>query len=83
MPLILYRKNISVLLQDFNQANQDQPCTSYTVSRKRLTGGVNGGIINEGTLNSLDYKRDYLFPFSLLLQNFRPIGYTVTTEPIL
>jgi hypothetical protein len=75
----LYRKKIAALLQNSNKANQDQPCTSYGVSRKRLTGGVNGGIINEGTLNSLDYKRDYLFPFSLLLQNSRPIGYAVTT----
>ncbi|CAL5028567.1 unnamed protein product [Urochloa decumbens] len=74
------RKNIAVLLQDFNQANQDQPCTSYAVSRKRLTGGVNGGIINEGTLKSLDYKRDYLFPFSLLLQNSRPLGYAETLQ---
>ncbi|TVU07382.1 hypothetical protein EJB05_47435, partial [Eragrostis curvula] len=69
------RKKIAALLHNSNEANQEQPCTSYGVSKKRLTGGVNGGIINEGTLNSLDYKRDYLFPFSLLLQNFRPIGY--------
>ncbi|KAL6653051.1 hypothetical protein ACP70R_011976 [Stipagrostis hirtigluma subsp. patula] len=74
------RKNISVSLQSSNQANQDQPCTSYSVLRKRLTGGVNGGIINEGTLKSLDYKRDYLFPFSLLLQNSRPIGYVETLQ---
>ncbi|CAN6227202.1 unnamed protein product [Urochloa humidicola] len=74
------RKYNAVLLQDFNQANQDQPCTSYAVSRKRLTGGVNGGIINEGTLQSLDYKRDYLFPFSLLLQNSRPLGYAETLQ---
>ncbi|XP_062225242.1 uncharacterized protein LOC133923944 isoform X3 [Phragmites australis] len=74
------RKNIAALLQDSNLANQDQPCTSYAVSRKRLTGGVNGGIINEGTLKSLDYKRDYLFPFSLLLQNSRPIGYVETSQ---
>jgi hypothetical protein len=57
-----------------------QAASGYTVSRKRLTGGVNGGIINEGTLKSLDYRRDYLFPFSLLLQNFRPIGYAETLQ---
>uniref|UniRef100_A0A0E0P5I6 DUF8003 domain-containing protein n=1 Tax=Oryza rufipogon TaxID=4529 RepID=A0A0E0P5I6_ORYRU len=66
------RKNISS-----KKLNQDQPCTSYAVSRKRLTGGVNGGIINEGTLKSLECKRDYLFPFSMLLQNCRPIGYAI------
>ncbi|KAF2932854.1 uncharacterized protein [Oryza sativa Japonica Group] len=69
------RKNISS-----KKLNQDQPCTSYAVSRKRLTGGVNGGIINEGTLKSLECKRDYLFPFSLLLQNCRPIGYAETLQ---
>ncbi|KAJ4759142.1 ephrin type-B receptor [Rhynchospora pubera] len=56
--------------------NQSQPQSmSNRFSRKRLTGGVNGGIINEGTLGSLDYRRDYLFPLSLLLQNTRPIGF--------
>lgn len=42
-----------------------------------MTGGVNGGIINEAALKTLDYRRDYLFPFSLLLQNTRPIGLQV------
>ncbi|XP_052150935.1 uncharacterized protein LOC127769394 [Oryza glaberrima] len=69
------RKNISS-----KKLNQDQPCTSYAVSRKRLTGGVNGGIINEGTLKSLECKRDCLFPLSLLLQNCRPIGYAETLQ---
>lgn len=69
------RKNFAVTLQCSRQASQGQPCGSNAVSRKRLTGGVNGGVINEGTLKSLEYKRDYLFPFSLLLQNCRPIGY--------
>ncbi|KAL6839711.1 hypothetical protein ACP4OV_030399 [Aristida adscensionis] len=77
------RKNISVSLRSSSQAIQDQPCTSYGVSRKRLTGGVNGGIINEGTIKSLDYKRDYLFPFSLLLQNSRPIGYVETLQLVI
>uniref|UniRef100_A0A0D9W2D7 DUF8003 domain-containing protein n=1 Tax=Leersia perrieri TaxID=77586 RepID=A0A0D9W2D7_9ORYZ len=71
------RRNFKVPFQGSNKVNQDQPCTSYAASRKRLTGGVNGGIINEGTLKSLDCKRDYLFPFSLLLQNCRPIGYAI------
>ncbi|XP_051212959.1 uncharacterized protein [Lolium perenne] len=69
------RKKIAVPVQKSKQANQEQPCTSYAVSRKRLSGGVNGVVINEETLKSLDCKRDYLFPFSLLLQNCRPIGY--------
>ncbi|XP_051212962.1 uncharacterized protein [Lolium perenne] len=74
------RKKIAVPVQKSKQANQEQPCTSYAVSRKRLSGGVNGVVINEETLKSLDCKRDYLFPFSLLLQNCRPIGYAVTLQ---
>lgn len=50
------------------------PCTSYALSRKRFTGGVNSGLINDTTLKSLDFRRDYLFPFSLMLQNTRPVG---------
>lgn len=60
------------------QLQQGQPSPSHTVS-KGLTGGVNGGIINEVTLKSLDYRRDYLFPLSLLLQNTRPVGFQVIT----
>uniref|UniRef100_M8BGT4 DUF8003 domain-containing protein n=1 Tax=Aegilops tauschii TaxID=37682 RepID=M8BGT4_AEGTA len=74
------RKNFAVPLLGSKQAIQDQPCTSYGVSRKRLTGGVTGGVINEETLKSLDYKRDYLFPLSLLLRNCRPIGYAETLQ---
>lgn len=77
------RKNFAVPLQGSKQANQEQPCTSYAVSRKRLTGGVSGGVINEETLKSLDYKRDYLFPFSLLLQNCKPIGYVERLQLII
>ncbi|KAF3340460.1 hypothetical protein FCM35_KLT16231 [Carex littledalei] len=63
------------------QLNQSRPQSmSNTFSRKRATGGVNGGIINEGTLGSLDYKRDYLFPFTILLQNIRPIGFQETAQ---
>uniref|UniRef100_A0ACD5V1E2 Uncharacterized protein n=2 Tax=Avena sativa TaxID=4498 RepID=A0ACD5V1E2_AVESA len=80
------RKNFAVPVQSSKQANQDNqelPCTSNAVSKKRLTGGVNGGVINEETLKSLDYKRDYLFPFLLLLQNCRPIGYAETLQLII
>lgn len=63
------------------QLNQSQSQSmSNTFSRKRVTGGVNGGIINEGTLGSLDYKRDYLFPVSFLLQNTRPVGFQETAQ---
>nr|CAD1844992.1 unnamed protein product [Ananas comosus var. bracteatus] len=74
------RRNVAVRHGCPKQLQHIQASISYATSRKRLTGGVNGGIINEGTLKSLDYKRDYLFPFSLLLQNTRPIGFEETLQ---
>lgn len=53
---------------------ESQVYTSSLLSRKKITKGFNGGIINKVTLKSLDYKRDFLFPFSLLLLNTRPVG---------
>ncbi|XP_071706226.1 uncharacterized protein [Rutidosis leptorrhynchoides] len=56
---------------------QIQPSPSYTshaLTRKKVAGGVNGGIINEATLKSLEVQKDYLFPFSLFLHNTRPTG---------
>jgi len=47
---------------------------SNSLSLKRITGGINGGLINDATLKSLDFKRDFLFPLSLLLCNTRPVG---------
>lgn len=54
-------------------AEESQVYTSL-LSRKKITKGFNGGIINEATLKSLCYRRDFLFPFSLLLLNTRPVG---------
>jgi len=47
---------------------------SQSLSRKRMTGGINGGLLNEATLKSLDFKRDFLSLLSLLLHNTRPVG---------
>jgi hypothetical protein len=54
------------------QQNLIQP--GHGLSRKRINGGINGGLINEISLESLEYRRDLLFPFSLLLNNTRPVG---------
>ncbi|XP_019095487.1 PREDICTED: uncharacterized protein LOC104763029 [Camelina sativa] len=54
------------------QQNLIQP--GHGLSRKRINGGINGGLINEISLDSLQYRRDLLFPFSLLLNNTRPVG---------
>ncbi|XP_068650763.1 uncharacterized protein [Aristolochia californica] len=70
----LVRKHTAILRKNPKPLQQGQPQISMAISRKRLTGRINGGIINEATLSSLDYRRDVLFPFSLLLHNTRPIG---------
>ncbi|KAG2302148.1 hypothetical protein Bca52824_030799 [Brassica carinata] len=54
------------------QQNLIQP--GHGLSRKRINGGINGGLINEISIQSLDYRRDLLYPFSLLLNNTRPVG---------
>ncbi|KAJ7952625.1 Glycine-rich protein [Quillaja saponaria] len=56
------------------QLQQSWPYMSSSLSLKRITGGINGGLINDATLRSLDFRRDFLFPLSLLLHNTRPIG---------
>ncbi|CAA0825430.1 Unknown protein [Striga hermonthica] len=55
-------------------ANNSLVYTNHIQSRKKITRGFNGGIINETTLKSLRCKRDFLFPFSLSLLNTRPVG---------
>ncbi|KAL0395496.1 UNVERIFIED_CONTAM: hypothetical protein Slati_4515800 [Sesamum latifolium] len=61
-------------------AEESQAYTSHVLSRKKVTGGFNGGVINEAALKSLGYKRDFLFPFSLLLRNTRPVGRQDTVQ---
>ncbi|PKA56333.1 hypothetical protein AXF42_Ash014836 [Apostasia shenzhenica] len=74
------RKHTPVSRKNAKQIQQSQSSPSHSISRKRFTGGVNGGLINETSLKTLDYRRDYLFPFSLLLQNTRPIGLQETLQ---
>lgn len=56
------------------QLQPSQSYTSHVLTRKRVAGGVNGGIINDISLKSLEFTRDYFFPFSLFLHNTRPTG---------
>lgn len=56
------------------QSHQNLPYIGHALSIKKITGGINGGLINDATLRSLDFRRDYLFPLSLLLHNSRPVG---------
>ncbi|KAK1262274.1 hypothetical protein QJS04_geneDACA008723 [Acorus gramineus] len=76
----LPRRNAIVARKNSRRLQQTQPNVCHSVSRKRTTGGVNGGIINEATLKSLDYRKDFLFPLSLLLHNTRPIGFQETVQ---
>ncbi|KAM7254037.1 hypothetical protein ACFE04_031719 [Oxalis oulophora] len=68
----LLRKNATYVGVSLKQ--QSHAYTSHALLRKKITGGINGGVINEATLKSLDFKRDYLFPLSLFLHNTRPVG---------
>ncbi|KAL3598723.1 hypothetical protein D5086_006641 [Populus alba] len=68
------RNNASCTSRSLKQLQQEQPYLSQALSRKKMTGGINGGLLNEATLKSLDFKRDFLFPLSLLLHNTRPVG---------
>ncbi|CAK7356223.1 unnamed protein product [Dovyalis caffra] len=69
-----YRNNASCTSRSFKQLQHERPYLSQALSRKKMTGGINGGLLNETTLKSLDFKRDFLFPLSLLLHNTRPVG---------
>ncbi|KAF8380635.1 hypothetical protein HHK36_028124 [Tetracentron sinense] len=73
-------KSATVARKSLKQLQQSHPYVNHALSRKRIAGGVNGGVINDATLKSLDYKRDFLFPFSLLLQNTRPVGLQETLQ---
>ncbi|KAK1324864.1 hypothetical protein QJS10_CPA01g02858 [Acorus calamus] len=76
----LPRKNFAVARKSIKRLQQTQLYPSHSVSRKRITGGVNGGIINDATLKSLDYRKDFLYPLSLFLHNTRPIGFQDTVQ---
>ncbi|KAK9266889.1 hypothetical protein L1049_027148 [Liquidambar formosana] len=68
------RKNTAVARKSLKQLQQSQPYVCHALSRKRIAGGINGGLINDATLKSLDFRRDFLYPLSLLLHNTRPVG---------
>jgi len=81
-----YRNNASCTSRSLKLLQQERPYLSQALSRKKMTGGINGGLLNEATLKSLDFKRDFLFPLSLLLHNTRPVsrqvldGYSFSTS---
>ncbi|CAJ1928823.1 unnamed protein product [Sphenostylis stenocarpa] len=74
------RKNVQHGKKNLKQLQHSWPYMSNSLSLKRITGGINGGLINDATLKSLDFKRDFLFPLSLLLCNTRPVGRQDTVQ---
>ncbi|KAK9094924.1 hypothetical protein Scep_026393 [Stephania cephalantha] len=67
------RRSNRIAQKSLPHLQQSLTYTSCALSHKR-SSGVNGGIISDATLKSLEYRRDILFPFSLLLHNTRPVG---------
>ncbi|KAI4369970.1 hypothetical protein MLD38_018359 [Melastoma candidum] len=70
------RKNSATPAKSPNQVLQSTHTnSSHAIVRKRIAGGVSGGLLTEVSLKSLDFKRDFAFPMCLLLRNMRPIGW--------
>ncbi|KAK2999010.1 hypothetical protein RJ639_024507 [Escallonia herrerae] len=68
------RKVATVAQKSLKMSQQVQPYINHALCRKRISGGINGGLVNDATLKSLDLRRDFLFPLSLLVHNTRPVG---------
>ncbi|KAD0215463.1 hypothetical protein E3N88_44626 [Mikania micrantha] len=67
----------------FMQLQPSQSYTSHALNRKRVAGGITGAIINDDSLMSLKFRRDYFFPFSLFLHNTRPTGRQDTLQLVI
>lgn len=68
------RKVATFVQKSLLQPQASQLYMSHALCRKKITGGTNGGLINDATLKSLDVRKDFLFPLSLLFHNTRPVG---------
>ncbi|KAJ3680638.1 hypothetical protein LUZ60_016916 [Juncus effusus] len=80
------RRQVNPPQSQSQSQSQSQPSGSSSSfsSRKRQTGGVHGGLITgDDALNSLRFRRDSLFPFSLLLRNTNPIGFEETVQLVI
>ncbi|KAE9613113.1 hypothetical protein Lal_00027691 [Lupinus albus] len=74
------RRNVGHGRKNLKQLQHSWQCMSNSLSLKRVTGVINGGLINDATLSSLDYKVDFLYPLTLLLCNTRPVGRQDTVQ---
>ncbi|KAK9716251.1 hypothetical protein RND81_06G221200 [Saponaria officinalis] len=73
------RRNDRRTEKRYRQLLQTQSYISQASSR-RTSGLITGTLINDDTLNSLQFRKDYLFPFSLFLHNTRPVGFQDTLQ---
>ncbi|KAH9776795.1 Ephrin rec like domain-containing protein [Citrus sinensis] len=69
-----YPRKIAACSDKSRKQQQSWLHTNQSLSLKKITGGINGGLINHTTVKYLEFKRDFLFPVSLLLHNTRPVG---------
>lgn len=80
-----------VLCQHTNEPSREDAASStesltqfdqswQSLSLKRITGVVNGGLINKANVGFLHYRWDFLYPLSLLLRNRKPIGHLDTVQ---
>lgn len=74
------RRNDRTAEKRYRQLQQTQSFTSHLLSRKRTCGLINGVLINDATLRSLEFRRDVFFIFSLFLRNTRPVGCEDTVQ---
>ncbi|MBA0718588.1 hypothetical protein Golax_006329 [Gossypium laxum] len=69
------RKDATSAGKSLEHLQQSWPYPTHALSRRKIIGGINGGLINDATVKSLEFKRDIFFPFSLLVHNTMPIGH--------
>ncbi|XP_010677213.2 uncharacterized protein LOC104892887 isoform X2 [Beta vulgaris subsp. vulgaris] len=74
------RRNGRTLETRYRQLQQSQSYTSQVLSRRRTSGLINGALINDATLKSLEFRRDIFFIFSLFLRNTRPVSCQDTVQ---
>ncbi|CAO2819397.1 unnamed protein product [Amaranthus hypochondriacus] len=74
------RRNDRTVETRYRQLQQTQSYAGQVLPRRRASGIINGALINDVTLSSLEFRRDIFFLFSLFLRNTRPVGFQDTVQ---
>ncbi|KNA21809.1 hypothetical protein SOVF_039820 [Spinacia oleracea] len=74
------KRNERSVEKRYRQLQHTQSHPSQVLARRRTSGQINGTLINDDTLRSLEFKRDIFFLFSLFLRNTRPVGFQDTVQ---